>query len=164
MLDELHNIRCVTPGNGPTELVIDWDDDTRTTVDLAGVIARLKAFAPLAEPALFRKARVIDYGAGIEWPGGLDYSADSLRLIGEEQRAMTNAEFRSWQGSLELNVPEAAALLGFSPRTIKSYRADGAIPKAVSVFCRFTLRDPTVFRAHYRPVGKPRRGRPRKSA
>lgn len=164
MPDILHRIRRVSPGKEPTTLVIDWDDDTRTTVDLAGVIARIKAFAPLTDPKLFREARVVDWGDGIAWPNGLDYSADSLRLIGEEQRAMTNAEFRSWQGSLELNVPEAAALLGFSPRTIKSYRADGAIPKAVSAFCRFTLRDPTVFRAHYRPVGKPRRGRPRKSA
>ena len=82
MPETLHRIRRVRGGKGPTTLVIDWDDDTRTPVDLAGVIARIEAFAPLADPKLFRKVRVVDWGDGIEWPGGLDYSADSLRLMG----------------------------------------------------------------------------------
>ena len=161
MLDELHDIRRVRPGSGPTEIVVDWDDDTRTSVDMAGVIARLKALAPLADAELFRKARVIDDGAAIGWPGGLDYSADSLRLIAEEQRAMTTEEFRAWQANLKLSNQEAADVLGFSDRTIKTYRAGGPIPKMVGTFCRLTLRDRAVFRAHFRPR---KTGRPRKSA
>ena len=157
----LQRIRRVSPGKEPTTLVIDWDDDTRTTVYLAGVIARIKAFAPLTDPKLFREARVVDWGDGIAWPNGLDYSADSLRLISEEQRAMTTEEFRTWQDGLKLSNQEAVDLLGFSLRTIKNYRAGATIPKAVAVTCRSMLRDPTVFRAHFRPR---HRGRPRKSA
>ncbi len=161
MPDILHRIRRVSPGKEPTTLVIDWDDDTRTTVDLAGVIASFKPFAPLADAELFRQARVIVHGAGIGWPNGLDYSADSLWLVGEEQRAMTTEEFRTWQDGLKLSNQEAVDLLGFSLRTIKNYRAGATIPKAVAVTCRSMLRDPTVFRAHFRPR---HRGRPRKSA
>ena len=165
MADELPRIRRVHPGDEPLTLTIDWADGTRSTVNLAGVIASFKPFAPLAEPELFRQARVIAYGSGIGWPDGLDYSADSLWMVAEEQRAMTTEEFRAWQDKLGLTVIEAAEILGFSPRTIKTYRTGyGIIPKAVTALCRSTLRDPTVFGAHFRPLAKSRRGRPRKSA
>lgn len=161
MSDELPRIRRVRPGDEPLTLVISWADGTTATVDLTGVIASFKPFAPLADAELFRQARVIVHGAGIGWPNGLDYSADSLRLISEEQRAMTTEEFRTWQDGLKLSNQETADLLGFSLRTIKNYRAGATISKAVAVTCRSMLRDPTVFSAHFRPR---HRGRPRKSA
>ena len=161
MPGNLHRIRHLWPGDGPTLLVIGWDDDTRTIVDMAGVIARVKAFAPLAERELFHAAEVIDNGLGIAWPGGLDYAAASLRLLAEEQRAMTTEEFRAWQHDLELSNQEAADMLGSSLQTLKNYRSGRHIPKTVGAFCRSTLRDPAVFRAHFRPR---KSGRPRKSA
>ncbi len=165
MADELPRINHVWPIDESATLVIGWADGTRTPIDLTGVIARIKAFAPLTDPELFRQARVIAYGSGIGWPNGLDYSADSLWMVAEEQRAMTTEEFRAWQDKLGLTVIEAAEILGFSPRTIKTYRTGfGIIPKAVTALCRSTLRDPTVFGAHFRPLAKSRRGRPRKSA
>ena len=161
MTEQLHRIRRVRPDDGPASLVVDWDDGTSLPVDFTGVIARVKAFAPLNDPELFGQANVIDFGTAIGWPNGLDYSAESLRLIAEEQQAMTQREFVSWQESLVLSNQEAAELLGFSLGTIKNYRGGGAIPKAVRMTCRATLRNPTVFRAHYRPR---KVGRPRKSA
>ena len=161
MADELPRIRQLWPGDEPSTLTIGWADGTRATVDLAGVIARFKPFAPLAERELFRQAHVIDHGAGIGWPNGLDYSADSSRLVADEQRAMTTEEFRTWQGKLGLSNQEAADVLGLSLRTVNNYRAGATIPKTAGAFCRSMLRDRAVFRAHFRPR---KTGRPRKSA
>ncbi|MFQ5785516.1 MAG: DUF2442 domain-containing protein [Alphaproteobacteria bacterium] len=157
---EMHRIEVLRPAEAPASLVIDWDDGAHTSVDLSGVIASIDAFAPLADPETFRQAEVIDYGLGVGWPGGLDYSAHSLRLIAEEQQPMTRASFIDWQRALGLSNREAADLLGVTIGTVKNFRAGRRIPKAVMVACRLTARDPTVFRAHYRPR-KP--GRPRKS-
>ena len=158
MADGHRRILWVRPGAGPATLDVGWVDGTRSPADLTGVIARIEAFAPLADRELFCEVRGINYGAAVGWPNGLDYSADSLWLVAEEQRAMTTREFRTWQGTLRLSNQEAADVLGFSLRTLKNYRAGSDIPKAVSAFCRTTLRNPTVFRAHYRPrkIGRPR--------
>jgi hypothetical protein len=161
IVDGRPRVLWVRPGAGPATLDVGWADGTRTRADLTGVIALIGALAPLTDRELFCEARVINYGAAVGWPDGLDYSAESLRLVAEEQRAMTTEKFRTWQGTLGLSNQEAADVLGFSLRTVKNYRAGAAIPKAVSTFCRTTLRNPTVFRAHYRPR---KAGRPRKSA
>ncbi len=162
MAEPLHRIRRARPGDAPAALVIEWDDGAVTLVDLTGVIARVKAFAPLAEPAVFRRARVIDGGLALGWPGGLDYAAASLRLVADEQRPMTGADFIDWQRALTLSNQEAADLLDISLGTVKNLRRRAAaIPRPLSIACRQTLRDPTVFRAHFRPR---RPGRPRRPA
>ena len=38
------------------------------------------AFAPLQEPSVFQQVRVIWEGEGVEWPGEVDLSKDTLYL------------------------------------------------------------------------------------
>jgi len=49
------------------------------------VIHRLKAFAPLRDPASFREVQVIADGLGVGWKCGLDYAARSLQLLAKRQ-------------------------------------------------------------------------------
>ena len=107
-LERLPRIRRVRPGPKPETLVIDWAGGGRDTVDMTGVIARFKPFAPLADAAIFASAQPIDNGVGIGWDGGLDYSGSSLMLLAEEQRPMNAAELGDWQKRYTLSNSEAA--------------------------------------------------------
>lgn len=49
-------------------------------VDLTEVVQRLEAFAPLESRREFRRATVVDFGWGVEWPCGA--SLDSDRWVG----------------------------------------------------------------------------------
>lgn len=161
-LERLPRIRRVRPGPAPHTLIVDWVGGGSDTVDMTGVIARFKPFAPLADAALFCTAHPVDNGVGIGWDGGLDYSGSSLALLAEEQRPMSAAELDDWQKRYALSNSEAAETLGISLRTYNYYRTGRNIPKPVSAFARSMNREPAVFRAHYRPARKA--GRPRKHA
>lgn len=76
----------------PCKLTVTWRDGDVDTVDLSGVIAGFAPFAPLQDFALFSTATVIGHGSGIEWENGLNYSADSLECIAEEQEPVAAAE------------------------------------------------------------------------
>lgn len=142
-------------------LKIAWRKGGSTVCDLTGLIARSHVLAPLKDAANFAKAKVIDWGAGVGWPNGLDLSAQTLQRIAAEQAAFDAASFRAWQVALGLSNQEAADALGLTLGTIKNYRGGHAIPPAVAVACRAMLNDPHIIAAHYRPR-KP--GRPRAAA
>jgi hypothetical protein len=50
------------------------------TVSLEPLIGSRRAFRPLADPAVFRKAKVVDYGRTVRWPSGADLCSDLLWL------------------------------------------------------------------------------------
>lgn len=163
MESKMHRIARLRPGAEPLTLVLDWDDGTRTPVDLTGLIARSRHIGALADQALFAQAETIEDGHGVEWPGGLDLSAGTLRLLAEEQQPMTGAQFAEWQTLVGISTGETADLLDCSVSTIKKMRAavSKPVPLPVQVTCRAMWREPVVLSAHYRPR---RPGRPRKRA
>ena len=69
----------VTPLAGYT-LEIEWEGGETTAVSLASLIGSRRAFRPLADPAVFRKAKVVDFGRAVRWPSGADVWADLLWL------------------------------------------------------------------------------------
>ncbi|EWY41527.1 hypothetical protein N825_28240 [Skermanella stibiiresistens SB22] len=77
----------------PYSLHVTWRDGVTDIIDMTGVVSGSDIFAPLKDPDLFATAQVIDWGSGIEWRNGLDYSSDSLAHLAEEQREMEGAEF-----------------------------------------------------------------------
>lgn len=162
MAHDIPNLRRVRVGKEPMTLAIDWKGGGRDTVDLTGLIARRKVFAPLGDPAEFATVHLVANGGGIGWDCGLDYSGTNLKLIADEQRPMAAAEFAAFISWASLSLNEAAGLLGVSRRTIQNYR-DGKtdVSTTVATSVRTMMRDPTVLYAHFRPV---KRGRPRKSA
>jgi hypothetical protein len=59
-----------------------WSDGVEAVVDLAPVVAKGKVFAPLQDTGFFvERMRVADDRLGLEWPNGLDFSADGLRFM-----------------------------------------------------------------------------------
>jgi hypothetical protein len=70
-----------------------WADGTKERVDLTGLIYRSRHFRRfLDHPTAFRKVRVADFGGGIEWENGLDYGADTLKTMADEQRPVSGSD------------------------------------------------------------------------
>lgn len=143
----------------PSRLTITWRNGGADTIDLAGVIAGFEPFAPLKDFQLFSTVSVVGHGSGIGWDNGLDYSADSLECLAEEQRVQTGEDFKTWQRSFDLSLQETADLFGVAVSTVKAYRKLPVLPVAVQIACSAMKREKDVFYAHYRPriSGRPKK-------
>lgn len=157
---ELHNLTRIEPLDD-LRLRASWSDGYTAVIDLSGVVARSRSLAGLRDPEIFRRARIIDRGAAIGWPGDLDYAADALRLVAEEQAEMTPAEIEGFLEKTEISQAELAEILDTTDRTVRNYLAGKTrIPRTVQGYIRAMDKEPTLLAANYRPL--PKRGRPRK--
>ncbi len=163
-MEELKRLKSVAALRGkPYTLRVVWQNGSRDLVDMTGVVHRVAAFAPLRDPAAFRKVRVIADGLGIGWEGNLDYSARSLRLLAEEQRTLSGADLVEFERKAGLTTRETAQIFDVAPRTVASYRRSPRLPRAIGSMLRSLRNDPAVLAAYYRPLSRAR-GRPRKHA
>lgn len=136
----------------PCTLIIAWQGGGTDRIDMTAVISRFPGFAPLCDETRFAAILAVDFGTGVQWPGGVDMSAAALWRIAQEQRAMTGADFVRWQKAHALSNQEAADLLGVALSTVKGYRRRRRpLPKVVQIACRAMDADPTAFYAHFSP-------------
>jgi len=155
MTSDIPMVKKAQP-SGERRLRVRFAGDRRQYVlDLTGLIARSRHFAPLMADADFAKIDIVDDGLGVAWPvetkwGHLDLSGSTLRRIAEEQLPMSGADFAKWRKSLGLSLTEAAKLLGVVRRTLKK----DELPAVVAIACRALARDKHVFAAHYVPARK----------
>ena len=157
----LARVKTVSAGPGFT-LSVAWQDGTRAKANLTGLIHSSKHFSVFAtEPAAFRKVKVVAWGDGIEWENGLDYSANTLRELADEQKPMKGKELCKFVEAKKLNNEEFAGLLGCTVKTVRAYYASREVPQWVAITVRCFQRDDTIFAAHYRPVDVKPRGRPK---
>jgi Protein of unknown function (DUF2442) len=162
-MDNLPRIKTVAPNRVPWTLNIAWVDGTKNRVDLTGLIHRSRHFrAFLDNPAAFRKVRVSHFGGGIEWENGLDYGADTLKMMADEQRPVSGSDLAAFELALDLSTAETAALLGLAGRTVRAYRRSKRLPQSVAIAIRTIRASDTVLAAHYRPIGQRGPGRPKK--
>jgi len=141
-------------------LKVTWQDGGEAVVDMTGVVHRQAYFAPLKDETAFHQVAVIDYGTGIEWANGIDYSADSIEVMSDEQATMTADAFRAWKREMELSVNEMADIFGFSASTVKAYLAgERPVPVAVQIACKAMQGDRSILYARFRPrlAGRPRK-------
>jgi hypothetical protein len=141
-------------------LRVVWQDGGDAVVDMTGVVHKQAYFASLKDEAAFRQVGVIGYGTGIEWANGIDYSADSIEAMANEQTAMTPGEFGAWKADMELSTNEMADIFGFSASTVKAYLAgESRIPVAVQIACNAMRENPAILYARFRPrvAGRPRK-------
>ena len=127
-------------------------------VDLAGFIARFRGLEPLKDDRLFAKAKVIDWGAAVGWPGDIGIAASTLQRAAQEQKPFTARDFTQWQERMALSNQEAADSLGVSLNTIKNWRRGSDIPLAAAIACRVMASEHTLLAAHFRPrkSGRPK--------
>lgn len=64
-------------------LHLTFSDGTEGTVDLKNEVRARRAFAPLTDPSVFRRA-VIEDGT-VTWPGGLDLAAERLYALAHDR-------------------------------------------------------------------------------
>jgi DNA-binding XRE family transcriptional regulator len=144
---------------GRRSLRVRFAGDRREyALDLTGLIARSRHFAPLMKDAeTFAKLEIVEGGVGVAWPvatkwGRLDVSGSTLRRIAEEQLPMTGQNFSEWRKTLGLSLTEAAKLLGVGRRTIMGYLKKDELPPVVAIACRALARDKHLFAAHFVPA------------
>ncbi len=146
-------------------LNIEWQDGTRSRADLTGLVHSSRHFGVfIADTAAFRKVRPDEFGTGIEWDIGLDYSAHSLKTLVDEQKPISGARLLRFETSRGLNTHETACLFSVTERTIQPLRKAQELPPQFSIALRRFETDPTIFAAHYHPVAVKPRGRPKSSA
>ena len=159
MVQNNPRIKAIKPGPDPHTLIVTWTNGRKSAVDMTGVVARSENFRQLLDAPAFADVDVINYGWGIGWGCGLDYSADSLARLAREQVPMTGEDFTRWMRDLDLSNQEASDVLGVSLTTVKNHkRAKGPLPAVVAIACSALAEDKTAFFAHYRPryAGRPR--------
>jgi Protein of unknown function (DUF2442) len=162
-MDTLPRIKAIGTASGPWALNVTWADGSKDRVDLTGLIHRSRHFRVfLDDAAAFRKVHLSAFGGGIEWENGLDYGADTLKMMADEQRPVRGHDLVAFERTFKLSTAETAALLGLAERTVRAYRNAKRLPQSVAIAIRAIQASSTVLAAHYRPVGHPARGRPRK--
>ena len=162
-MDALPRVKAVVAARAPWTLNVTWADGTKNRVDLTGLIHRSRHFRRfLDDAAAFRSVHVADFGGGVEWENGLDYGADTLKLMADEQHPLSGADLIAFESELDLSTAETAALLGLAVRTVRAYRAARELPQSVAIAVRAIRASNTVLAAHYRPTGHRARGRPKK--
>ncbi|MEQ1589279.1 MAG: DUF2442 domain-containing protein [Gallionella sp.] len=122
----------------PMTLELDWSTKETLRLNLAPLVRKLTAFAPLKTPAIFAKVRVDDWGHALEWPKGLDMGADRLYELSREQAGLpTASEFNQWMAKYHLSLTDAANVLGMTRRMMTYYRTGSRpIPKVVMLACK----------------------------
>ena len=164
-MDPLPRVAAVRSARAAWTLQVTWADGRKDQVDLTGLIHRSRHFRIfLGQPAAFRKVHVADFGAGIGWTNGLDYGADTLRMMADEQRPVSGADLAAFESELDLSTAETAALLGLAERTVRAYRRAKRLPQSVAIALRTLKGSNTVLAAHYRPAGHRSPGRPKRQA
>jgi hypothetical protein len=118
----------------------------------------------MEDAAAFRRVKPVAYGTGIGWENGLDYSATTLKTLADEQRTLSGDDLVAFEDKFDLNTAETASLLHIAERTVRSYRAALVLPETIAMALRAFESDPTIFAAHFRPIARRERGRPRKVA
>ncbi len=164
-MDTLPRVKTVSAARAPWTVNVTWADGGKDQIDLTGLIHRSRHFRIfLDRPAAFRKVGIAPFGAGIEWENGLDYGADTLKMMADEQRPVSGADLVAFEAELNLSTGETAALFGLAERTVRAYRRAERLPQSMAIAIRSVRASSTVLAAHYRPVGQRRRGRPKKEA
>ncbi|WP_200896960.1 DUF2442 domain-containing protein [Paracidovorax citrulli] len=126
-----------TPDGGA--LLLTYADGVRYTVNIAPIIAKAPTLRPLAKPAVFRRAKLGEFGRCVTWgDDALELAGDNLRAEAIEQAGGVSHEFiLEWMHRNGLTVEAAAAALGLSVRMLAYYRSgEKPVPRTVALACR----------------------------
>jgi hypothetical protein len=85
-MKKLRRVKAVQAAKAALSLNVRWDDGTQSHVDMTGLVHSSRHFQVFAQDAeAFRHVKPVAYGSGIGWANGLDYSAETLRTLAEQQ-------------------------------------------------------------------------------
>ena len=121
----------------PYRLSVTFGDKATMEVNLAGIIDRYPALAPLKDPKIFDLAHVGEFGSGIVWTDEIDLAGDNLRAEAVEQSGgISHERIWDWMHRNKLTLDTAAEALGISRRMVAYYRNnEKPIPKHIWLAC-----------------------------
>ncbi|AVS66629.1 hypothetical protein C8245_13905 [Paracidovorax avenae] len=126
-----------TPDGGA--LLLTYADGVKYTVNIAPIIAKAPSLRALAKPAVFRRAKLGEFGRCVTWGDDeLELAGDNLRAEAIEQAGGISHEFvLEWMHRNGLTIEAAAAALGLSVRMLAYYRSgEKPVPRTVALACR----------------------------
>ena len=123
----------------PARLRIQWASGDRSTVEV-GEYLRAPGHERLRDPALFSRARVEEWGHGVEWPeADVGIPGEALYRLSKEQsgKAYPTSDFNAWMKRNALSLAAASKALHLTRRTI-IYYSTGAkpIPMYMGLACK----------------------------
>ncbi len=120
-------------------LVRVWNKGDVKPVGLAQTIASTRAYNPLRDAKLFKRAQVVRWGHTVAWNDDIDMGADGLWALAQQQNPQPDPklEFEAWKNRNRLTPTTAAHALGLTHRTV-SANASGArrVPRTVLLACK----------------------------
>ncbi len=66
-------------------LRVTWDDGVTRDVDVTDLLSGHVLLDMLNIPEVFADVSVVEWGGGVEWRNGADFSAQTLRMHSDEQ-------------------------------------------------------------------------------
>lgn len=134
--DRLRTITKVK-AQAPVTLALQWSDGTKAVLDLAKLL-KGKSYRSLRDPDVFVKAQVGEWGHSVEWPSGIDLSAETLWLETLSALGHQDArEFLEWRLRHGLSLSKTADALGLSRRMVAYYsNGEKAVPRPILLACK----------------------------
>jgi hypothetical protein len=148
--EKMRRLESITVSEKAFTLLLQWQSADRQLADLSGLIALSRHFSVFAnDPAAFAKVRVINWGHGIAWENGLDFSAENLARIADEQADEDGRMLiEDFQKSFKLTNEQVGQALGYRVSQIKNFKSGHtAISPAVRIAIHTMKQEPAVLYA-----------------
>lgn len=119
-------------------LSLTYADGAQLQVDVGPIIRRHPTLRELAAPAVFKRAKVGEWGGSVTWgKDALELAADNLRARAIEQAGGVSHEYLvNWMAQNNLTLDQAAAALDISRRMLAYYRSgEKPVPRVVALAC-----------------------------
>ena len=119
-------------------LALTFADGEQLQVDLNPIIKRHPTLRELAAPAVFKRAKLGQWGGSVTWGADdLELAADNLRARAIEQAGGYSHEvILNWMARHDMTLDTAAEALGLSRRMLAYYRSgEKPVPRTVALAC-----------------------------
>ncbi|WP_010465910.1 MULTISPECIES: DUF2442 domain-containing protein [Acidovorax] len=119
-------------------LALTFADGEQLQVDVKPIIKRHPTLRELAAPAVFKRAKLGEWGGSVTWgTDALELAADNLRARAVEQAGGYSHEvILNWMARHGMTLDTAADALGLSRRMLAYYRSgEKPVPRTVALAC-----------------------------
>ncbi|WP_167710584.1 DUF2442 domain-containing protein [Thalassospira xiamenensis] len=149
----MKRLAAVKTTDRPFTLLLQWDGGFEQQADLSGLVTLSRHFAVFADdPDAFAKVGVINWGHGVAWENGLDYSAENLARIADEQAEEDGrALIEDFQKRFKLTNEQVGQALGYKLSQVKNFKSGHTpVSPAVRIAIHTMKQEPTVLYARMR--------------
>ena len=119
-------------------LALAYADGEQLQVDVKPIIRRHPTLRELAAPAVFKRAKLGEWGGSVTWgKDALELAADNLRARAIEQAGGVSHEYLiTWMARNNFTLDQAAEVLDISRRMLAYYRSGAKpVPRVVALAC-----------------------------